>query len=76
MSPGRDVARAGNFRDVGAMMRRHQPAPYVRLEQIAIDLNHFVFQINRVNLLYYNMLDRIHALGLDQVLIQPKSDPI
>jgi hypothetical protein len=39
-------------------------------------LNPFVFQINRVNLLYYNMLDRIHALGLDQVLIQPKSDPI
>jgi hypothetical protein len=23
MSPGADIARAGNFRDVGAMMRRH-----------------------------------------------------
>ena len=31
---------------------------------------------NRVNLLYDNMLDRIHALSLDQVLIQTKSDLI
>jgi len=45
-------------------------------EQIAFDLNHFVIHINRVKLLYYNMLDRIHALRLDHFLIQPKSDPI
>jgi len=36
------------------------------LEQIAFDLNHKVIQIERVNLLFYNMLDRIHALSLDQ----------
>jgi tRNA threonylcarbamoyladenosine biosynthesis protein TsaE len=40
------------------------------LEQIEIGLSHFLFQANRVNLLYYNMLDRIHAPRLDQ-----KNDP-
>jgi len=59
-------------------MRFHGTASILRgsLEQIAFDLNHAVIQIERVNLLYYNMLDRIHALRLDHVLIQPKSDPI
>jgi len=36
------------------------------LEQIAIGLNHFLIQTNRVNLLDYNKLDRIHALWPDQ----------
>jgi hypothetical protein len=37
-----------------------------RLEQIAFGLDHFMIQTKGVNLLYYNVLDRIHVPSLDQ----------